>query len=109
MALMQGEMDQENHTPGMCVTAYGDRQAEKPGEPKSLDSADARPTRRRFLRVGKKAAFVVPAVWTLSAQTAMAGTSNPSGGPSCAGAGEICVTNTDCCSNTCAFGRCVGG
>lgn len=66
-------------------------------------------TRRRFLGgAGKKAAFVVPVVWTLSAPKAMAAGSNPSANPSCATDGEICVTNTDCCSNVCAFGQCVG-
>jgi len=66
-------------------------------------------TRRGFLGgAGKKAAFVVPVVWTMSAQKTMAGGSNPSANPSCATGDEICVTNTDCCSNVCAFGRCVG-
>ncbi|MGD2111251.1 MAG: hypothetical protein PVI86_17880 [Phycisphaerae bacterium] len=66
-------------------------------------------TRRGFLGgTGKKAAFIVPAVWTLSAPKAMAAGSNPSANPSCATDGEICVTNTDCCSDVCAFGRCVG-
>lgn len=81
-----------------------------PGPSVTDENDGASTTRRKFLGgAGKKAAFVVPVVWTLSAQKAMAGASNPSANPSCATDGEICVTNTDCCSDVCAFGRCIGG
>ena len=66
-------------------------------------------TRRAFLgRTGTKAAFIVPAVWTLTAQQAMAAGSNASANPSCLEAAEPCILDADCCSNMCMVGMCVG-
>ena len=73
------------------------------------DRGAAQATRRAFLgAVGKKALYVTPVVMTLTAQQAMAAGSNASANPpSCAGAGEACVIDTDCCSNMCIAGMCV--
>ena len=65
------------------------------------------PSRRQVLRRGAKLAYVAPAVMTLSAQQAFAGASNPSG--TCSAAlitGELCETDSDCCSRDCDFGIC---
>jgi hypothetical protein len=69
---------------------------------------DAAPSlsRRRLLCWGKRAAFVVPVVWTLTASQALAAGSNPSATPSCLGTGELCSTDSDCCSGKCKKGVC---
>jgi hypothetical protein len=56
--------------------------------------------------VGTKGVFIVPVVWTLTAQQAQAAGSNPSANPSCIGDGEPCVLDSDCCSGECSFGFC---
>ncbi|MGD2110276.1 MAG: hypothetical protein PVI86_12920 [Phycisphaerae bacterium] len=67
----------------------------RPGE--AEPSASVRSTRRSFLsRTGKRAVFVLPAVWTLSARHAAAGS-----GVSCSAAGAPCVVDDDCCSLNC--------
>ena len=75
------------------------------------DTTDAlTTTRRAFLgRTSTKAAFIVQAVWTLTAQQAMAAGSKASANPSCLEAGEPCVLDADCCSNMCTVGMCTGG
>jgi len=63
------------------------------GEPASQSVT----TRRGFLtRTGKRAAFVLPAVWSLSAQQAAAAS-----GMSCSAYGAHCEVNEDCCSLNC--------
>ena len=58
--------------------------------------ADVR-TRRKFLTdTGKKAAFVVPVVLSLTAQPVMAAS-----GESCSAYGADCDVNEDCCSLNC--------
>jgi len=67
-------------------------------------------TRRAFLgKTGTRVAFIMPAVWTLTARQALAAGSNPSGNPSgggCAEAGEPCVIDSDCCDGMCMMGMC---
>ena len=64
-------------------------------------------TRRRFLgSVGKKAVFIAPIVWTLTARQARAAGSNPSS-PSCVANGGVCADDSDCCSGNCPAGTCV--
>lgn len=57
-------------------------------------------TRRSFLAsAGMKAAFVMPVVWSLTAEPAMAvsgGTCSPGGAP--------CAVDADCCSLDCNVG-----
>lgn len=54
-------------------------------------------TRRTFLSdTGKKMIFIMPAVWTLSGQQAVAAT-----GDSCSQYGADCEVNEDCCSLNC--------
>ena len=72
-------------------------------------AVDIRPnaTRRDFLgRVGKRAAFIVPVVWTLTAQDAQAAGSNPSASPSCVPHGGLCAMDSDCCSGNCTGNEC---
>jgi len=64
-------------------------------------------TRRDMLRAGAKLAYVTPAVLTLSVTDICVAGSNPSalcstGLP----AGELCETDTDCCSGQCSLGVC---
>lgn len=55
-------------------------------------------TRRTFLgATGRKAAFILPAVWTLSAQQALAQGSSLS----CSAYGTVCEVNEDCCTLNC--------
>lgn len=70
-------------------------------------AAPAVSTRRTFLGdVGRKTVYITPVVWTLTAQQALAGGSNPSANPSCVPNGELCFDDSDCCSNNCALGTC---
>lgn len=65
--------------------------------------------RRAFLKsAGKKACWVAPTVWTISARQTLAAGSHPSANPSCMAFNEDCVTNADCCSNNCFAGKCAG-
>lgn len=73
--------------------------------PDSADPAETL-TRRRVLGLGKKAAFVVPVVWTLTAQRAMAAGSGPSGPVSTAGDGGEGDGDSDYCSGKCVVGTC---
>jgi hypothetical protein len=64
-------------------------------------------SRRDVLRAGAKLAYVAPAVLTLSAGDAFAAISNPSAFCSTAlHSGELCETDSDCCSKNCDFGVC---
>lgn len=64
-------------------------------------------SRREVLRVGAKLAYIAPCVLTLTAQQAFAAASNPSGICSTAkNTGELCETDTDCCSRKCNLGVC---
>lgn len=64
-------------------------------------------SRREFLRWGAKLAYVAPAVATLSTNVALAATSDPSGICSTAlNTGQLCQTDTDCCSRKCTVGVC---
>ena len=64
------------------------------------------PSRRTMLKRYAKLAYVVPTVMTLTAQEAFAG-SHPSGACSTAAqTGELCETDTDCCSAACSIGVC---
>ena len=64
-------------------------------------------TRRTFLsNVGRKAIYITPVLWTLTAQQALAVGSNPSANPSCIPNGELCDDDADCCSNNCVVGTC---
>ena len=64
-------------------------------------------SRRQILRLGAKMAYVAPAVAAFSAHEALAATSNPSGICSTAShTGELCETDTDCCSRQCNLGIC---
>jgi hypothetical protein len=69
-------------------------------------STDRRLSRRSFLALGRKAPFVVPVIYTLTAEQALAAGSAPSGPPSCLANGELCGTDTDCCSGNCLGGFC---
>jgi len=63
--------------------------------------------RREMLRVGAKFAYLAPTVFTLSARQAFAAVSNPSGVCSTAAhTGELCETDTDCCTGNCNLGLC---
>lgn len=54
-------------------------------------------TRRGFLTgAGKRAVFVLPAVWSLSTQQAAAAS-----GVSCSAYGAPCEVNEDCCTLNC--------
>jgi hypothetical protein len=65
------------------------------------------PTRRDALRLGTRLAYIVPTVMTFSAQKAFAQASNPSGICSTGVAtGELCTTDSDCCSGECSLGTC---
>ncbi len=60
-------------------------------------------TRRAFLRgVGKKAAFVAPVIWSLTAQEAQAAASGAVKLP----AGASCQYDSDCQSGVCSGGTC---
>ena len=61
-------------------------------------------TRRALLRGAATAAWIVPVVWTLTAQQAQAAPS----GPQCATDGELCSADADCCSNDCQGFACNG-
>ena len=63
-------------------------------------------TRREMLQGGAKLAWIVPAVITLSAPTTVLAASAVSGDPSCAQAGELCDTDSDCCGGDCDSGIC---
>ncbi len=64
-------------------------------------------TRREMLRVGAKLAYVAPSVLTLSARQVFAAASDPSGICSTAKhTGQLCETDTDCCSRQCNIGIC---
>jgi len=70
-------------------------------------AVDPMRTRREMLRIGAKLAYVAPAVLTLSAHKAFAAASDPSGICSTAKhTGQLCETDTDCCSRNCALGIC---
>lgn len=65
------------------------------------------PSRREILRLGAKLAYVAPVVITLSAHEAFAATSNPSGICSTGKhTGQLCETDSDCCTHQCALGVC---
>jgi hypothetical protein len=75
-----------------------------PGLEASSEEAEAAAgtSRRTFLgNVGKRAAFVVPIVMTLTAEQARAA-------PSCAPNGAACTSDSDCCSNKCTAMSCEG-
>ena len=64
------------------------------------DDAAPKVNRRRFLQdTAKKAAYIAPVVWVLSAREARAG-------GSCAPAGNLCGSDSDCCSVSCSIGLC---
>ncbi|MBI3833280.1 MAG: hypothetical protein HY287_03005 [Planctomycetes bacterium] len=64
-------------------------------------------SRREVLRIGAKLAYVAPCVLTLSAHQVFAATSNPSGICSTAShTGQLCNTDTDCCTRQCNLGVC---
>jgi len=64
-------------------------------------------SRRDLLRIGAKVAYVTPSVLMLAATPAMAAGSNPSGVCSTGlNTGELCETDSDCCSKVCDFGVC---
>lgn len=66
-----------------------------------------RPRRRDILRLGGKLAYVAPTLMTLTAGQAFAAGSIPSTACSTGlDAGEICETDTDCCSGQCQLGTC---
>ena len=63
--------------------------------------------RRQILKQGAKLAYLTPAVIALSSQKAFAAASNPSGICSTGvQTGDLCETDTDCCSGDCDFGVC---
>ncbi len=87
------------------------RSADNAAEPNCADNSPTTgsemPTRRDVLRQGRKLAYVVPVVMTLSAQEALAAPSNPSATPSsCVDSGEACFSDSDCCSGECNVGFC---
>lgn len=61
--------------------------------------------RRSMLKRSARLAYVVPTVMTLTAQKAFA-SGNPSSNPSCVATGDLCETDTDCCSADCDHGVC---
>jgi HprK-related kinase A len=64
-------------------------------------------SRRELLRAGAKIAYVAPSIVALSATAVYAAGSNPSGICSTAlNTGELCTTDSDCCSSDCDFGVC---
>lgn len=64
-------------------------------------------SRRDLLRIGAKVAYVTPTVLMFSATPALAAGSNPSGICSTGlNTGELCGTDSDCCSKDCDFGIC---
>lgn len=72
-----------------------------------LPTLNPQRTRRDILKVGVKLAYVAPVVLTLSAHQAFAAASNPSGICSTAKqTGQLCETDTDCCSRQCDLGVC---
>ncbi len=67
-------------------------------------------SRRSFMAmVGKRAMYAVPIILTLTAREARAAASPSNPSPDCAHDGDLCATNSDCCSNLCSVGQCVGG
>jgi hypothetical protein len=65
------------------------------------------PRRRDVLRLGGKLAYVAPTLMTLTAGQAFAAGSIPS--TECSTgvqSGELCETDTDCCSGQCQLGIC---
>ena len=64
-------------------------------------------SRRTMLKRSAKLAYVAPVVLALSSQKAFAAGSNPSGICSTAlNTGELCETDSDCCTNDCDLGVC---
>ena len=79
----------------MASTDHGTEHDEGPPEGAAIGRS-----RRSFLAfAGRKAAFVVPVVWSLTAEPAMA----VSGG-TCSPNGNACAVNADCCSLNCDGG-----
>lgn len=79
----------------MANTDHGTEREESPPEGAAIGR-----TRRSFLAsAGKKAAFVMPVVWSLTAEPAMA----VSGG-TCSPGGNACAVDADCCSLNCNGG-----
>ena len=69
------------------------------GPPPVAENLPAPPARSRWTFLsdaGKKAAFAVPAAWTLTARQALAAT-----GLSCSAYGAACEVNEDCCDLNC--------
>jgi hypothetical protein len=77
-----------------------------PPENGSGEPGDAT-TRRAFLgNVGRKAAFAIPVILSLTAQEAQAAPSGAATGSSTAAAGESCWFDSDCQSALCTGGVC---
>ena len=92
---------------GKPAGGSGERRASATGPLADPRQSDRLQGRRQLLRLGAKLAYVAPAVAALSAHEALAATSNPSGICSTAkNTGELCETDTDCCSAQCNLGIC---
>lgn len=75
--------------------------------PSVRDRSTRLKSRRDMLRVGVKLAYVTPSILTVTAQQAFAAGSNPSDICSTGlNVGELCETDSDCCSEDCDFGLC---
>ena len=94
------------------VSSQASERAPAPPAARSRRSANqmrnsAHKTRREMLRVGAKLAYVAPSVLTITAAQALAAGSAGSGVCSVASdTGELCETDTDCCSGSCSLGIC---